>query len=70
METEITQGQSWIGLPEKRQQTSDSGAAREVRRWLEDAWRHGEVLDDADGVLPSEPRRPVDRFFVEADTVV
>ena len=34
-----------------------------LRRWLEEAWRHGEIVADADGVLleGSDQPRP-DRF--------
>lgn len=36
---------------------SDSG---EVRRWLEDTWRHGEVVAGAEGdLLPVRRRRPL-----------
>jgi hypothetical protein len=42
-----------------------AGAAeiRAVQQWLEDAWRHGEVVEDADGLaLAGGGRgRPIDR---------
>ena len=37
---------------------------RATRRWLEEAWRHGEVVADEDGPLAATPVRPVDRFVV------
>jgi hypothetical protein len=42
-----------------------AGASAEeqaVRRWLEDAWRHGELVDVSDGVCAEATERPVDRF--------
>lgn len=42
--------------------TTDSHAARAVRYWLEESWRHGEIVDDDEGrCLPAAPAR-VDRF--------
>jgi len=35
-----------------------------VRRWLEDAWRHGEIVDDDDWVETIEPARQPNRFDV------
>ena len=31
---------------------------RRVRRWLEEAWRHGEIVADHDGLLPEETEEP------------
>jgi hypothetical protein len=37
----------------------DERAAHAVREWLEDAWRHGEVVADQDDrLLRLAPRRP------------
>jgi hypothetical protein len=41
-----------------------AGAAeiRAVQQWLDDAWRHGEVVEDADGLALAGGRgRPIDR---------
>lgn len=35
---------------------------RAVREWLEDAWRHGEVVADGDGVVAESPLQSLDRF--------
>ena len=37
---------------------------RAIRRWLEEAWRHGEVVADEDRPFVATPVRPVDRFVV------
>ena len=37
-------------------------AAQAVRAWLEDCWRHGEIVTDADGMTTAAGERPLDRF--------
>jgi hypothetical protein len=40
----------------------DSRASIGVRRWLEDAWRHGEIIVDNDGLEVAGPARQPNRF--------
>lgn len=42
----------------------DSRARIGVRRWLEEAWRHGEIVADDDGLETNEPARRPNRFEV------
>lgn len=44
--------------------TAAAVSERATRRWLEEAWRHGEVVADEDRPLAATPVRPVDRFVV------
>ena len=44
-------------------QRTDS-ALTGVRRWLEDAWRHGEIVVDDDWLETLEPTRQPNRFDV------
>jgi hypothetical protein len=43
-----------------------SPEAQAVRRWLAEAWRHGEVVADENGVQLERAAGPVDRFAVAA----
>jgi hypothetical protein len=38
--------------------------AQAVRQWLVEAWRHGEVVMDANGNQPNQAEQPVDRFAI------
>jgi hypothetical protein len=40
----------------------DSRASIGVRRWLEDAWRHGEIIVDNDGLEVAGPAQQPNRF--------
>lgn len=42
----------------------------DVLSWLEEAWRHGEVIADAEGSSPDQAGRPADRFRVLGDEYV
>jgi hypothetical protein len=46
---ETTNDQVW------RERSATSQAQRSVRGWLEEAWRHGEVVADVDGLLHEQP---------------
>jgi hypothetical protein len=48
MDTELMDQQPGPPLP------VPSREQRRVRRWLEEAWRHGEIVADDDGLLPEE----------------
>ncbi len=50
MDTEVAEQP--MGLPVA------SREQRRVRRWLEEAWRHGEIVADDDGLLPEEREEP------------
>jgi hypothetical protein len=43
---------------------ADRHALAGVRRWLEDAWRHGEIVVDDNALETHEPTRPSNRFDV------
>ena len=43
---------------------------RSVRAWLEDAWRHGEVVDDEDGLETAPPSPRHDRFSTPSGDLV
>jgi len=43
---------------------ADRHALAGVRRWLEDAWRHGEIVVDDNALETREPIRPSNRFDV------
>jgi hypothetical protein len=43
--------------------------AQAVRQWLADAWRHGEVVAEANGCQPAEDPRLVDRFSISPPRV-
>jgi hypothetical protein len=49
---------------------ADGGEARAVRAWLEDAWRHGEIVIESDGIHPVTQEQPVDRFRQGGDEEV
>jgi hypothetical protein len=38
--------------------------AQAVRQWLAEAWRHGEVVLDANGNQPNWAEQPIDRFAI------
>lgn len=42
----------------------------DVLIWLEEAWRHGEVIADAEGISLDRAGRPADRFRVLAGEYV
>lgn len=48
----------------KVEQAADRQAFLEVRAWLEDAWRNGELVDDMDGATAEVRLRPLDRFHL------
>lgn len=48
---------------------AESRALIGVRRWLEDAWRHGEVIVDNDGLEVTEPAQQPNRFETSRRTV-
>jgi hypothetical protein len=48
---------------------ADSRALIGVRRWLEDAWRHGEIIVDNDGLEVTEPTQRPNRFETSRRTV-
>ncbi|MCC6627897.1 MAG: hypothetical protein IT340_10905 [Chloroflexi bacterium] len=54
---------AWVSAVERRDR-------RAVRAWLEDAWRHGEVVNDDDGleVAPLNPRH--NRFSTSSTDLV
>jgi hypothetical protein len=43
--------------------TAAEASERATRRWLEETWRHGEVVADEDRPCAVTPVRPVDRFL-------
>ena len=45
-------------------QAADRRALAGVRRWLEEAWRHGEIVVDDDELETRGPARPSNRFEV------
>jgi hypothetical protein len=46
--------------------TVAEASERATRRWLEDAWRHGEVMVDEDRPWVVTPVQPVDGFVAAA----
>jgi hypothetical protein len=48
--------------PEALPSALDRQAADAVRRWLEDCWRHGELLR-SDDIMRTGPSRPVTNRF-------
>jgi hypothetical protein len=43
---------------------AESRALIGVRRWLEDAWRHGEIIVDNDGLEVTAPAQQPNRFEI------
>jgi hypothetical protein len=56
-----------LSVLEETDPAADSRAALTVRRWLEEAWRHGEVVVDADGGMVTEQTWPPDRFHIHGN---
>ncbi len=49
MDVETTDDQMWL------ERLATSQAQRSLRGWLEEAWRHGEIVADDDGLLHEQP---------------
>jgi hypothetical protein len=64
MESEMVFADGELPVPPESPQAADRRALAGVQRWLEDAWRHGEIVVDDDALETREPDRPSNRFDV------
>lgn len=61
MDTQVMTSPAAMAKPD---QAADRQASLAVRAWLEDAWRHGELVDDMDEATAEVRLRPLDRFHL------